>query len=415
MSRKWAWIWLVWFLWGVAQNGAGQTRAECQECHADRELTVEEEAGRTRSLFVSDSLFDRSVHGDFECVDCHEDIQELPHEETVAKVNCGSCHEEEQAALGRSVHGDSLRARSPDAPGCKDCHGTHEVLPVGDRDSHVSKANQPHTCGRCHADPDVIARNNIPMIAPVALYEKSIHGRLTLQGSADAAVCSDCHGSHDIRTALDPQSSIFKGNIPQTCRKCHAEVYTQYSISVHAQALKMGAVDAPVCTDCHGEHDILRPENPEAPTSGFNVAVEVCSPCHESERLARKYGINPARVTSYKNSYHGLALRGGKVRVANCGSCHGVHDILPSSDPRSSIHPQNLQKTCGQCHPNPGENFARGPIHLVEEEREAAIVGIVRKIYIVFIVLVVGLMVVHNAVDFAAKSRRKRMETYYGA
>ena len=390
-----------------------QTTTECMECHGDPELTTEE-GGRVRSLYLNGDTFRRSVHGDLECIDCHQDITELPHDERLERVDCGFCHEDAVAEVSRSAHGSELRTRSPDAPTCIQCHGYHDVLAADDLDSRISKKNQPHTCGTCHSDPVIVARNNIPIKDPVAYYEKSIHGKLTLEGNYQAATCSDCHRGHLILSALNAESSIFKKNIPITCRNCHTEEYEAYRISVHYQALEKGAKDAPTCTDCHGEHDILRPENPGARTSGFNVAVEVCSPCHASERLARKYGLTPARVTTYQESYHGLALRGGKPTVANCGSCHGVHDILPSTDPRSYIHPTNLVKTCGKCHPNPGENFARSKIHLVTGVKEARIVQIVRSIYIIFITVVIGFMVLHNGIDFLARVRKIKNERYHG-
>ena len=401
---------LMWMI-GSARLLQAQTRDECQECHSDPELTTETESGEEISLFVADSLFDASVHADLECIDCHADVTELPHDERLKKVDCGSCHEDAAEAVAQSVHGIELQARSPDSPTCADCHGTHDILSVTDPLSRVSKANQPKTCGRCHSDPDIIARNKIPMVAPVAIYRGSIHGQLT-QEREDAATCSDCHRGHLILTPLNPNSSIFKLAIPKTCGKCHESIYEEYEISVHAEALRQGAKDAPVCTDCHGEHDILRPENPAAPTSGFRVAIEVCSPCHASERLARKYGLTPARVKTYEDSYHGLALRAGKATVANCGSCHGVHGILPSSDPRSPIHPDNLVETCGKCHPNPTMNFARGRVHLVGEDTEARIIRIVRKIYIVLIITILGLMVTHNVIDFVAKAKRIRLAKY---
>ena len=61
-------------------------------------------------------------------------------------------------------------------------------------------------------------------------------------------------------------------------------------------------------------------------------------------RLSQEFGVPGQRVSSYMDSYHGLATEGGSVVAANCSSCHGVHDILPSSDPRSSINHANLHQ-----------------------------------------------------------------------
>lgn len=389
-----------------------QTSSECQECHGDPEFSTESTEGITRSLFVDGDIFANSMHGDFECIDCHADISELPHEESLEKVDCLICHEEAGQEVDESVHGRELGEKSPDSPACADCHGTHDILPRDDPASRISSQNQPATCARCHADPDLVKRNKIVLLDPVRLYQRSIHGERTLQLKEFAATCSDCHGGHAIRHALDEHSSIYKLNIPETCGKCHEKALQEYAISVHATSLEAGAKDSPVCTDCHSEHEILRHDAPRARTSGFNVAAEVCSPCHKSERLAKKYGLRAERVETYASSYHGLALRGGKQTVANCGSCHGVHDILPSTDPRSHINPANLSKTCGRCHPNATENFARGSVHLIGSTQEVRIVSIVRLIYIILISGTVGFMVIHNGIDFVAKMKKIRAKKY---
>ncbi len=59
-----------------------------------------------------------------------------------------------------------------------------------------------------------------------------------------------------------------------------------------------------------------------------------------------------------------MASEVGSNTVANCASCHGVHNILPSSDPRSTINHANLAKTCGQCHPGANDKFITTKVHL---------------------------------------------------
>ena len=84
-----------------------------------------------------------------------------------------------------------------------------------------------------------------------------------------------------------------------------------------------------------------------------------CAECHSSVRMAKRFNLPTGMVKSYQASFHGLATKYGQTNVANCASCHGVHDILPSKDPASSINPKNLQPTCGKCHPGAGETFAK--------------------------------------------------------
>ena len=95
-----------------------------------------------------------------------------------------------------------------------------------------------------------------------------------------------------------------------------------------------------------------------------------CGHCHGDERLAQKYNLPADKVPSFRDSFHGLAARSGSQSVANCASCHGVHDILPSSDPRSHIAPQNLAATCGSCHPGAGQTFAIGAVHVLPENQQ---------------------------------------------
>jgi hypothetical protein len=66
------------------------------------------------------------------------------------------------------------------------------------------------------------------------------------------------------------------------------------------------------------------------------VSMATCGRCHSDERLALRYNLPADKVPSYADSYHGLASRGGSQSVANCASCHGVHNILPVG--RSAVH-----------------------------------------------------------------------------
>jgi cytochrome b subunit of formate dehydrogenase len=125
-----------------------------------------------------------------------------------------------------------------------------------------------------------------------------------------------------------------------------------------------------------------------------------CSPCHESAVLNEKYGLKTERLTTFIDSYHGLKSKAGDTHVANCASCHGVHRVLPSSDPTSTVHPSNLQETCGECHPGISEQMASIPIHGVGEHGlRTPLADIVEKIYIVAIVIIIGLMVLHWIID----------------
>jgi hypothetical protein len=154
--------------------------------------------------------------------------------------------------------------------------------------------------------------------------------------------------------ATDSASSIHRSNVSSTCGSCHTEIAEQFDHSIHGLAVVAGVLDSPVCTDCHGEHRILAVGAEGSPVSATNIPIRVCGPCHSDLRLGEKYGLPADQVPSYEESFHGLAARGGVQQVANCASCHGVHYILPSSDPDSYIHPDNLASTCGKCHAGAG-------------------------------------------------------------
>ena len=97
----------------------------------------------------------------------------------------------------------------------------------------------------------------------------------------------------------------------------------------------------------------------------------------------------------------------GAQTVANCASCHGVHNILPSSDPRSTINRANLIKTCGQCHPGVGEKFVIGKVHVdAPLSADLGSVGVrwIRKFYLSLNVVVNGGMVLHNFIIWRRKA-----------
>ena len=102
-------------------------------------------------------------------------------------------------------------------------------------------------------------------------------------------------------------------------------------------------------------------------------------------------------------------MRGGQKHAANCASCHGVHNILPSTDIRSTINPANLQKTCGVCHPGVGDKIAKGRVHVrTAGGIEHISVRWIRLAYYALIPMTIGFMLFHNGIDWLAKLRRKK-------
>ncbi|MBZ5567934.1 MAG: cytochrome b/b6 domain-containing protein [Acidobacteriia bacterium] len=388
------------------------TDAECIACHADAGLTKEVN-GKPVSLAVDQEKFKGSVHGMFGCTDCHTDIKSAPHETPPATPKCATCHAEENAAYNRGFHAQAVKHGDKLAATCQDCHGrVHEILPITDPKSKVHRSNIPATCGTCHGQKFVMEASG-HSAQPFINYEESVHGKSVAKegDKSKAAVCTDCHGAHDILNGADPKSSIAKANVPFTCGKCHTEVEQKYIASIHGQAVTKGNWQAPVCTDCHGIHTIKAPSNPSSSVSALNISRYTCGRCHENVRLASEFGMPAGRESTYLASYHGLASESGSTVVANCASCHGAHDILPSSDPRSKVNHANLKATCGQCHRGISDKFLQGKVHVnapLSADIGSVVVRWIRRMYLTLILVTIGAMLLHNLIIWRRKALLRR-------
>jgi cytochrome b subunit of formate dehydrogenase len=387
------------------------SNADCLACHSDPSLSHEVN-GKQQSLAVDEAKFNGSIHSMFTCVDCHDDLKSSPHETTPAKVSCAKCHADEAAAYNTGFHAKAIKGGDQNAASCTDCHGgPHEILPASDPKSKVHHNNIPATCGACHGQKFVMEKSGLTT-QPFYSYEASVHGRsVAKNGESKAAVCTDCHGTHGILAATNPKSPIFKFNVPATCGQCHEKVKQEFVASIHGQSVARGNWLAPVCTDCHGIHTIKAPTDPTSSVAAQALARTTCVRCHEGVRLTQEFGIPSGRVTTYMASYHGLASELGSTVVANCASCHGVHNILPSSDPRSTINRANLEKTCGKCHPGAGRRFIEGKIHVdapLSADIGSVVVRWVRKLYLGLIFAVIGAMLLHNFIIWRRKAVARR-------
>lgn len=353
--------------------------------------------------------FASTKHGSMSCTDCHSSITRLPHADKPAAVNCATCHEDTVKAYAKSVHGQAKQNGMVDAATCASCHGpAHGILGASDPASKVAKKNLPDTCGACHSNPDFLAKHKIPFAKPVEAYRLSLHGREVAKGNASAASCSDCHGSHDILASQNPGSKVNRAHVAETCGVCHNDVQAAYADSVHGLAVKRGSNDSPTCTGCHGEHSILAPAEAGSLVNAARVSTVTCGRCHGDERLDSRYGFGD-KVPAYQDSFHGLAVRGGQKTAANCASCHGVHNILPSADIRSTINPANLKQTCGQCHPGVGDKILQGKVHVrTAGGIEHISVKWIRLAYYFLIPATIGFMLFHNGLDWVAKLRRHK-------
>jgi len=160
------------------------------------------------------------------CVDCHgaHDVSRPGQPRTRISSMCSKCHASEATTYAQSVHGKAAEG-NPDVPVCTDCHRAHDT--TDPRDGALAMRT-PEICGRCHTDEKLMQKYGLSTRV-VETYLSDFHGMsATLQkgtrkdqGVRLAAVCTDCHGVHDIRRAESPDSPVMAANLQQTCSKCH--------------------------------------------------------------------------------------------------------------------------------------------------------------------------------------------------
>jgi len=225
---------------------------------------------------------------------------------------------------------------------------------------------------------------------------ESVHYEYLKEGFEDVPVCTDCHGAHDIQNPGEKQAMLSK-----SCGHCHVDVYEQYSASVHGKALvEDGNPDMPACADCHTHHDIEHPD-----TARFRLSTpESCVRCHGDTELMAKYGISSDVATTYLTDFHGVtaSLAGEseiepRQLVATCISCHGVHDIASPDAIGSEKMKATVAAACTNCHQDASVDFPAAWLsHYRPSLRHAPLVflvGVFYKILIPFIVLGLALQV----------------------
>lgn len=233
---------------------------------------------------------------------------------------------------------------------CASCHGGDPTK--SDLDSmskaagfrgKILRSQIPELCGRCHSDEAFMRKFNPSLRTDqLSQYKTSVHGKLFAKGDTKVAVCTDCHGVHDLRPATDTRSKVHPLNVAETCSRCHADAsymkpysiptdqFTQYGTSVHHDALALrGDLSAPTCTTCHGNHGAAPP--------GVDSVQNVCSKCHVFQDQMYE-------ISSHRAAFQAAGLPG-------CVVCHGNHGISHPTDAKLGTGPQ---ATCMQCH-TPGD------------------------------------------------------------
>ena len=266
----------------------------CIRCHGKDNYAREAANGEMRQLHVTAEKFQESVHGGFDCVDCHKDIVKVPHYKGVdRKVGCVRCHQDLWAeAQSRDEHADETR---------------------------LAVVNE-----------------------KTESYMNSVHARPSIDDqSRTNATCYNCHDAHYITPFNTAYRAEEKFQIPSVCGKCHASVLEVFNDSVHGREIRNGNTDAAVCSDCHRSHKTEISND----TSGRLAITAQCGNCHEEQ------------LDSYVETYHGKITRLGYGETAKCYDCHGSHAIKRVSEPGSMVHNGNRLNTCQACHENATEGY----------------------------------------------------------
>ena len=334
----------------------GASDAQCLHCHERSDIVA---ASDRRSLTVSIEALSHSSHAKTTCSQCHTGVNpshRRPCDTLTERVDCASCHAEAGQQYRESIHGKLLSRQDPNAPSCKECHGTHEVLPKSEPSSPSFPTNIPALCARCHREGNSAAVRYLGDERDVVEhYVESIHGKgLLKSGLTVTATCTDCHTAHQVLRTTDAASSVNRENIPSTCGHCHHGIQEQFIKSIHATVSHDTNHQPPVCSDCHSAHTITR-----ADQDGFKLDImQKCGRCHK--KIAE----------TYFDTYHGKVSQLGYTKTAKCYDCHGAHDILPVTNPRSHLHRDNVVQTCQKCHPGANRQFAGYLTHATHHDPE---------------------------------------------
>lgn len=341
-------LWLIAVLLALLALGATATLAAAQQgdnsscigCHSTEGLNTTLPSGEVLPLTVDSHAYLNSVHGEtgLACVACHTNITGYPHPPLTAQDRRGF-------QLERYTQ-------------CQNCHLEQYQ---GTLDSN--------------------------------------HARALAGGNREAAICTDCHGSHDVSDPNDPRQKIS-----ETCEKCHSGIYDQYTHSVHGEALAATSnPDVPVCTDCHGTHS---QEDPT--TAAFRLkSPEMCGECHADEALMSKYGISTQVFDTYVADFHGTTAQlferqhpDQPPNTAVCTDCHGVHDIMQVSTTDTAVIKENLLVSCQQCHPDATSNFPDSWVgHFIPSREYYPLVYYINLFYKIVIPATIGALILFVLLD----------------
>lgn len=242
------------------------------------------------------AAYEQSVHAaGFGCTACHggdaSTVSQAAHDKERGYVGkpsrkdipqlCASCHADpgrmhasnlptdQYAQYQTSRHGVLLAQGDERVAVCTDCHSTHRIVNHGEPTSPIAARNIPATCGRCHADAQLMGSYGLAA-DQVEKFRQSVHGKALFVDEHPAApTCATCHGAHG---TTPPQI----GTIAQVCGHCHARIREYLEQGPHRKAVAEGKMSE--CVSCHGYHDTARPDD--------GLFGGACQSCHAPDSAA---------------------------------------------------------------------------------------------------------------------------------
>lgn len=198
-------------------------------------------------------------------------------------------------------------------------------------------------CLECHGS---VAKVNDAAAALGVTIDEARAERLVAQPTAkgtvhDGIACLDCHP----KASELPHPPGTKGGNP--CATCHDDALKALNASAHRDPKGGDDLRAP-CWACHGAHDVRPAKDPLSTLNPPHVAKR-CLACHEKQE--------------YLAGVHGWGVEMAGLDVAaTCVSCHGSHNILPPTNPASTVSRAKVSFTCGHCHGPVAETY-RQSVH----------------------------------------------------
>ena len=142
------------------------------------------------------------------------------------------------------------------------------------------------------------------------------------------ASCNDCHDMHSFNVpATRHRRSAPSGAWP--VRRCAA-----------ASATTTSSKTGPTRCTARKQSESTTRRRRSAPTATPRTTSATPRPTPVKLAITASCGnCHEDNYKSYKDTYHGQVNTLGYAYTAKCFDCHGSHDILPSKDPKSKVHP----------------------------------------------------------------------------